>query len=79
MPAKFQPALARKVEAAEDHLVIVTRDERCEIPWAQCSEKLAAATFDERRHVRLSPGGYGLHWPLLDEDLAVGPLVDAAV
>ena len=22
-----------------------------------------------------SPSGYGIHWPLLDEDLAVGPLV----
>ena len=26
----------------------------------------------------LSPSGYGIHWPLIDEDLAVGPLLRTA-
>ena len=25
--------------------------------------------------LELSPAGYGIHWPLVDEDLAVGPLI----
>ena len=28
----------------------------------------------ERRRAELSPGGYGIHWPLLDEDLSIGGL-----
>ena len=24
-----------------------------------------------------SPSGYGIHWPLIDEDLAAGPLLRA--
>jgi hypothetical protein len=36
---------------------------------------LAAAAPEERRRAELSPGGYGIHWPLLDEDLSIGGLV----
>jgi hypothetical protein len=25
----------------------------------------------------MSPSGYGIHWPLLDEDLAIGPLLQS--
>jgi hypothetical protein len=32
----------------------------------------------ERSRAELSPSGYGINWPLLDEDLAVGPLLQAA-
>jgi hypothetical protein len=44
------------------------------IPWEQCSTKLAQANEDQRRIFELSPGGYGIHWPLLDEDLSVAGL-----
>ena len=45
--------------------------------WERCSESLARAAFGERRRAELSPSGYGIHGPLIDEDLAVGPLVRA--
>jgi hypothetical protein len=32
----------------------------------------------ERNRAELSPSGCGIHWPLIDEDLAVGPLLRAA-
>jgi hypothetical protein len=32
----------------------------------------------EREYVEVSPSGYGLHWPLIDEDLAVTPLLKQA-
>jgi hypothetical protein len=32
----------------------------------------------ERSRAELSPSGNGIHWPLVDEDLAAGPLLQAA-
>ena len=76
MPARFQPPVARKIEITDVALVIVTRDSRVEVPWDRCSSALANASELEWSQCRLSPAGYGIHWPLLDEDLAVGPLID---
>jgi Protein of unknown function (DUF2442) len=38
-------------------------------------KRLAAATEQERLAAELSPGGYGIHWPLIDEDLSVNGLL----
>lgn len=33
--------------------------------------RLAHATQVQLKHFAISPGGYGVHWPELDEDLSV--------
>jgi hypothetical protein len=63
------------VEATEEELVVRLADREVRIPWERCSLTLAAATAEERRRAELSPGGYGIHWPILDEDLSIGGLV----
>lgn len=47
------------------------------ISWQLCSPLLANASPAERADFELSPAGYGLHWPRLDEDLSVGGLLRA--
>lgn len=39
--------------------------------------RLANATDDERRDWRVIGHGEGIHWPLLDEDLAISGLLRA--
>jgi hypothetical protein len=39
------------------------------------SGKLYRASENERAHYTVSPSGYGIHWPLLDEDLSVDGLL----
>lgn len=39
------------------------------------SERLARATPQQRGKFRVSPSGYGIHWPDIDEDLSVEALV----
>lgn len=39
------------------------------------SEKLAKASEGEREKFELSPSGYGIHWPDLDEDLSIDGLI----
>jgi hypothetical protein len=39
------------------------------------SKKLANATQSELEDLVVSPSGYGIHWPQLDEDLAIVPMI----
>jgi hypothetical protein len=48
------------------------------VSWQQCSPRLSRAMSQERAFIQISPSGYGLHWPLLDEDLAINPLLNLA-
>ena len=45
---------------------------------ARISSRLAHARTTELRQYELSPSGYGIHWPLLDEDLTVDGLIRVA-
>jgi hypothetical protein len=74
---RTQPVLAKAIETTTDALVLILEDRSVAIPWGKCSERLARASPTERNRAVLSPSGYGIHWPLLDEDLAVGPLLRA--
>lgn len=40
--------------------------------------RLLHATVEQRRNWRVSAGGYGLHWPDLDEDLSTEGLLRGA-
>lgn len=70
-----KPILARSIETADDALVIHLADRDVHVTWQQCSPGLAEATDEQRHRAELSPGGYGIHWPLLDEDLTIGGLL----
>jgi Protein of unknown function (DUF2442) len=45
------------------------------IPLEKLSQKLATASESQRNIFTISPSGYGIHWPLLDEDLAVDAIL----
>jgi len=70
-----EPITAESIRTEDDGLVIVLADQEVRIPWEECSPTVAAATDQQRRRAELSPGGYGIHWPLLDEDLSVSGLL----
>ncbi len=45
------------------------------IDLPQQSRRLRAAPMEALRHVEVSPSGYGLHWPEIDEDLSIDGLL----
>lgn len=65
-------------QAREDALFLRVDGETIRIAWSDCSPLLAEASAVEREIIEIAPSGYGLHWPLLDEDLAIGPLLTHA-
>ena len=78
MQSKTKPLLAKAIETTAEALILITESGPVSIPWERCSERLARASLAERSRAELTPSGYGIHWPLIDEDLAVGPLLRSA-
>jgi hypothetical protein len=73
--SKTKPVLAKAIETTPEALIVITESGPVSIPWEKCSERVARASLVERSRAELTPSGYGIHWPLIDEDLAVGPLL----
>jgi len=42
---------------------------------ADISPSLLRASPEERMRYEISPSGYGIHWPLIDEDLSIDGLL----
>jgi hypothetical protein len=62
----------------DTYLYLTVDGQSYRIPWTNCSTKLGQASQAEREYVDVSPAGYGVHWPLIDEDLAITPLIEQA-
>jgi hypothetical protein len=45
------------------------------INLADHSRRLASASPEQARRFVVSPSGYGIHWPDLDEDLSIDGLI----
>ena len=45
------------------------------VDLARESERLAKATQEQRAQIIVSPSGYGLHGPMVDEDLSIDGLI----
>ena len=61
-----------------NHLKLRVDGNDYRIALPMISAKLAGATKVERATFRVSPAGFGIHWPLLDEDLTTDGLIRAA-
>ncbi len=64
-----------KVEIAADELRIIVDGEEYAFQLSEISQKLANSSKMERERFEISPSGYGIHWPLIDEDLSVDGLL----
>ena len=42
---------------------------------ADISERLMKASVIERNNFIVSPSGYGIHWPIIDEDVSIDGLL----
>ncbi|HBE41017.1 MAG TPA: DUF2442 domain-containing protein [Bacteroidales bacterium] len=65
------------IEFESDFLILEINNQTIRLKLSEISEKLAKATDKQRKYFKVSPSGYGIHWPLLDEDLSVNGLLKA--
>ena len=60
----------------DHHYLIMNIDGReLKFELSKVSAKLASATEIQRSFFKVSPSGYGIHWPLIDEDISVDALL----
>jgi hypothetical protein len=59
------------VSTNEDGLTLKIDGKVVSAGWGDLSARLAEAPQVARQSIVISPTGYGLHWPLVDEDLSV--------
>src|SRR6266540_2233098 len=84
MAASAWPAVMPKLHdiqklAFEGQMMVLEVDGRSyRLAVAEASPRLASASDAQRNLFRISPSGYGIHWPELDEDLSVDGLIRAA-
>jgi len=58
-----------------EEMILKVDDGEYRFCLADVSKPLAEATATEREAYELSPSGYGIHWPLIDEDLSIDGLL----
>ena len=63
------------VQFEADKLILKVDGETHSFELAEISERLAQATPEQRSIYTISPSGYGIHWPLVDEDLSIDGLL----
>ncbi len=59
-------------------LTMVVDGRQYRFDLARASKRLARATQTQRENFELSPSGYGIHWPEVDEDLSIDGLLGVA-
>jgi hypothetical protein len=64
-----------KVSFTGDQMVLDVDSKRVTVDLREASPRLASATDKQRQNFEISPSGYGIHWPELDEDLSVDGLL----
>ena len=68
----------RSVEVTEDTLTVALMDGRCISVPLVWYPRLLHADDAQRRNWQVAGGGYGIHWPDIDEDLSVEGLLRGA-
>ena len=70
--------MLKKIESinfTKDTLLIKIDNKIHELDLNVISKPLLNATAEERLNYQISPANYGIHWPLLDEDISVYKLL----
>lgn len=64
-----------EITFVEDQMIISRNGVKVILDVREVSTRLLEASEEERINYKTSPSGYGIHWPLIDEDISVNELV----
>ncbi len=65
----------QNVAFAGDTLLLKIDGKDYRFPLAGISPALLGASASARENFEISPSGYGIHWPAIDEDLSIDGLL----
>jgi len=58
-----------------EFMILTIDGEEKRVKLKDASAVLARASEKERGTFEISPSGYGIHWPLMDEDISIDGLI----
>jgi hypothetical protein len=58
-----------------DFMIVTINGQEKKFKVSEISSILQNASEQEKNTFEISPSGYGIHWPLLDEDLSIDGLL----
>ena len=64
-----------KLHFERGHLILSIDGEMKRFQLKDISPTLTKASEEEKLNFELSPSGYGIHWPMLDEDISIDGLL----
>lgn len=65
----------QKIEFSNHEMILKVNDHEFTFRLADISRRLLNASPLERNTFEISPSGYGIHWPVIDEDLSIPGLL----
>ena len=65
----------QEIHFEDDQMILNVDGQVLSFSLEKISSKLKAATEMERNVFQVSPSGYGIHWPLLNEDISIDALL----
>lgn len=63
------------IKFEKDILHIMIDGKKYSFTLENISKRLSKASDLERNSYHISPSGYGIHWPIIDEDLSIDGLL----
>jgi hypothetical protein len=65
----------KKLSFENSHMRLEVDGKEYVFDLKEISPRLLEASAEERMKYEISPSGYGIHWPLIDEDLSIDGLL----
>ena len=68
----------KEVTLDQSYIYLNIDGQKFKIVTHKVSKKLTEANKFQRNYFTISPSGYGIHWPMIDEDLSIDSLIKFA-
>jgi hypothetical protein len=66
----------QSVSFEKESMILIINELEYKFDLNRLSSKLLHATTQQRNEYHISPANYGIHWPLIDEDISVKQLFE---
>ena len=70
--------LIQEITFERDTMTLKIDGQQIKVILDKVSPRLKGANDMQRQFYKISPSGYGIHWPLIDEDLSVDAILKIA-
>lgn len=64
-----------RIRFSGNRMNLIVDDQEYRVNVDEISDRLARADQEQRDNFEVSPSGYGIHWPEIDEDVSIDGII----